>query len=354
VSKARPREEVAKLVAYDAPEPSADIVLVANENPENLPEPVLDEMQRLMTELSFNRYPDPRAQELCKALAEANGVAPENVICGNGGDEILVMCCLAFGGAGRTALTFPPTFAMFSIISASTGTALRAVPRRDDFTLDIDAACEAAAGCDIVFLANPNNPTGTMESREAVADLARSARGLFVLDEAYCEFAGTTYADLLDEHDNVLVLRTFSKAFSMAGLRVGYALGSGELIAQLQKVRLPYNSNAFSQAAATIALQYRELFDERVGKIVSERERVMRILGETDGVTAYPSAANYILIRVGQADLVWQKLLDSGVLVRNFAGDERLDDFLRVTVGTADQNDHFLAALGRALPRWAT
>lgn len=352
--KIRPRDEIAGLAAYDAPEPLAEVVLVANENPDNLPRPVLDEIERIVKEIPFNRYPDPRALALRETLAEAGGVEPDNVIVGNGGDEILMMTCLAFGGAGRTALTFPPTFSMYGIIGTSTGTQVRAVPRLEDFSLNAADACEAAGGADIVFLSNPNNPTGNLEGREVVGELAETARGLVVLDEAYCEFAGVTYADLIDEHENVLVLRTLSKAFSMAGLRVGYALGGAELIGELQKVRLPYNSDAFSQVAARAAMGHRALFDERVRVIVDERRRVGELLAGMGGVHAFPSAANYILFRVDQAEFVWQKLLDSGVLVRSFPGDEYLSGCLRVTIGSAEENDRFLAALGRALPKWAT
>lgn len=352
--KIRPRDEVAALVAYDAPEPSAKVVLVANENPDNLPKLVLDEIVGITRTLSFNRYPDPRALALREALAEANGVGRDNVIVGNGGDEILVQTCLAFGGSGRTALTFPPTFSMYAIIGASTGTEVRSVSRREDFSLDRDSALAAAADCDLVFLSNPNNPSGTLEERETIAALAKAAKGLVVLDEAYCEFTGTTFADLIGESENVLVLRTLSKAFSMAGLRVGYALGSGEAIGQLHKVRLPYNSNAFSQAVAVCALKYRDLFDERVREIVGERDRVAALLADTQGVDPIPSSANFILMRVAEAELVWEKLLDAGILVRSFPGDELLDNYLRVTIGSRAENDRFLAALGRALPKWTT
>lgn len=353
MSKLNPRENIRGLVGYDAPEPSADVILVANENPDNVPAPVLAEIELIAAEMAFNRYPDAGARALREALAEANGVTPENVITGNGGDEILLMSCLVFGGAGRTVLTFPPTFSMFSIIGRSAGTQVREVRRGGDFSIDVDAAREAAAEADIVFLANPNNPTGNFESRDVVQDLARAAKGIFLLDEAYCEFAGATYADLIDEYENMLVLRTFSKAFSMAGLRVGYALGGTDLIGELQKVRLPYNSNAFSQAVATAALKYRSHFEEGIEAIKAERERVIGALADMAGVRPFPSAANYVLMRVNEAPLVWQKLLDSGVLVRSFPGDEHLDSFLRVTIGSRQENDRFLAALGRALPRWA-
>lgn len=353
VTKLNPRKEIERLVAYDAPEPAAEVVLVANENPDNVPAPVLAEVELIAAETAFNRYPDPQARELRGALAEANGVTAENIITGNGGDEILMMTSLAFGGAGRAALTLPPTFSMFAIIGITTGTTVREVPRAKDFSIELDAACEAAADADIVFLANPNNPTGNFESRETVEKLARAAKGIFVLDEAYCEFAGTTYADMLDEYENLLVLRTFSKAFSMAGLRVGYALGGVDLIGELHKVRLPYNSNAFSQAVATAALKYREHFQERIDAIVAERERVIGVLADMAGVRPHPSCANYVLMRVNEAPLVWQKLLDSGVLVRSFPGDDYLDSYLRVTIGSRAENDRFLAALGRALPRWA-
>lgn len=347
--KIRPRDEVAALVAYDAPEPSAEVILVANENPDNPPQPVLDEIAKIAASLSFNRYPDPRALALCEALARANGVDPASVIVGNGADEILVMACLAFGGAGRTVLTFPPTFSMYDIIGRSTGTKIRSVRRRDDFSVDLARAEEAAAGADIVFLANPNNPTGNLAARSVVEHLARSARDLLVLDEAYCEFAGVTYADMIDDYENVLVLRTFSKAFSMAGLRVGYALGPTEVIGELAKVRLPYNSNAFSQATAVAAMAHRPLFEERIRAIVAERERVAVELSAMTGVEPLPSSANFLLVRVTDAGIVWQSLLDGGVLVRSFPQDATLRDYLRVTIGSRADNDRFLAELKKAM-----
>lgn len=353
MSKINPRPEVGRLSAYEAPEPAAEVNLAANENPENLPEPVLERIREIAASTAFNRYPDARTLELRKSLAETNGVRLENVIVGNGGDEILVHVCLAFGGMQRASLTFPPTFSMYEIISTSTGTVSSSVRRRADFCVDEDEALRAAAESDLVFLANPNNPTGTLESRETVERLASATKGLFVLDEAYCEFAGVTYLDLLDELENLLVLRTFSKAFSMAGLRVGYLIARPEVISELQKVRLPYNSNVFSQSAALAATQYKSLFDERIRAIVSERERVRQELEEVRGIEVLPSRANFLLLRVLERDAyeVWQRLLEQGVLVRNFTGDELLDRYLRVTIGLRTENDRFLAALGDALNR---
>ncbi len=351
MSKINPRSEVARLSAYEAPEPAADVILAANENPSNLPEPVLERIKEIAASTAFNRYPDARTADLRSAIARANGVQAENVIVGNGADEILVHVCLAFGGTQRSSLTFPPTFSMYEIIATSTGTVSRSVGRRNDFYVDTDEALRVASESDLVFLANPNNPTGTMESRETVERLASATKGLFVLDEAYADFAGVTYLDLLDELENFLVLRTFSKAFSMAGLRVGYLIARPEVIAELQKVRLPYNSNAFSQAAALAALEYRTLFRERIETIVAERERVREALDGIEGVAAMPSEANFLLVRILGRDAydAWRALLDRGVLVRNFPGDELLEQYLRVTIGLREENDRFLAALREAL-----
>ncbi|RJQ52485.1 MAG: histidinol-phosphate transaminase [Actinobacteria bacterium] len=351
MGKINPRPEIARLRAYEAPEPTASVILAANENPDNLPAPVLEEIREIAASTAFNRYPDARVLELRKALARQNGVEVENVIVGNGGDEILVQVCLAFGGMQRASLTFPPTFSMYEIISVSTGTAVVSVPRRADFSVDEEEALRAAAGADLVFLSNPNNPTGNLEGVEAVERLASATKGLFVLDEAYHEFAGVTYLDLIDELENLLVLRTFSKAFSMAGLRVGYLIARPEVIAELQKVRLPYNANAFSQAAALAALKYRPLFEERIRTIVAERERVREALGEVRGVEVLPSRANFLLLRLDGIDAfeLWRELLERDVLVRNFAGDERLERCLRVTIGSRAENDAFLAALGEAI-----
>ncbi len=245
-----------------------------------------------------------------------------------------------------------PAFSVYSIDAALTQTEIVEVPRKDDFSLDGDAILERLSEGDIsiVVLTSPNNPTGDIVEEALVREILRSTDALVVLDEAYGEFSETTTAHLLDEYSNLAILRTFSKAYSLAGVRLGYLLASHEVISGLLTVRQPYSVDAVSQAIGCAVCANVGLYSSPVRQTISRREVLLDKLSCITGVEAFPSRANYIMIRVSNAECVWEAMVkESGVLVRDLSSSRGLENCLRVTVGTDDENDQMLDALASAI-----
>ena len=335
------------LVPYDPKYLPAEALLSANENPRDVEESVRREIMEEVAAVAFNRYPDPLANDLRDLIAEANGLSREQVLVGNGGDELLFNIALAWGGAGRKMLNLPPTFSVYAANARLTGTEVVNVARRADFSIDEEAVLErlGAGDIDIVVITSPNNPTGELAREEFVVRVLESTDALVLVDEAYFEFARCSVLSHLAEHKNLIVLRTFSKAYSLAGVRMGYVLAHADVIRELIKVRQPYSVDAVSQAIARVVYRNRACFDARIDEIIAERARVSSALAALPGVKPYPSDANYILFTLEAADQAWAHLYDRGVLVRDFSSSAMLEGSLRVSIGTPDQNDAFLAAL---------
>ncbi len=344
----RPREAVAGLDAYDPEHHDVLINLSANENSYGLPAAVRSKIDVLSASLALNRYPDPLATDVRKLIGKREDLPSARIVVGNGGDELIQQLLLAYGGAARRAVAFTPTFVMYGILSELTATEFTPLPRGPDFALRADFGAQAReAGADIIFVCTPNNPSGNLVSNSEIAELAREfPRSLVVVDEAYHEFSRETARALLDRFENLIILRTFSKAFSLAGLRLGYMLASEEVIANILKVKLPYNVNVFSQAAAAVLLGNLGQVETVIGEIISERDRLFKALSAISGLTPYPSAANFILVGCAPgATKVWRRLLDEGILVRNFDRAPGLDNCLRITVGTREENDRVVEVL---------
>jgi histidinol-phosphate aminotransferase len=341
-----PRPEIGALRPYRPAAKLPEVRLHANENPFPLPAEVMDEIAAAVRELPLNRYPDPEATELRAELGAYVGLDPAWIWPGTGSNEILLNACLAYGGPGRTALLFTPTYAMHRLQATIAGLTVRTVARRDNFTLDIDAALSAISELapEIVFVCTPDNPTGVLTFPEDIVRIADVAPGLVIVDEAYHEFAGVTLADRLDDYGNVIVVRTMSKAFGMAGARMGYALAQPDTLEPLVAVRMPYGQSALNQAAAVVALRHRDKILEAVQLLVGERDRVIEALRKMDGVTVFPSLANFVLFRPPDAASMLAGLADRGVAVRDMSHIEGCEGCLRVTTGTPDENDRFLQA----------
>lgn len=347
-----PRPELEALTPYDAKDVRVEVALASNENPLNLPDDVLRKVSERVRDFRFNRYPDPTATELRKLIADANGLDPENVLVGNGGDELIFDLLLAWGGPGRTLLDMPPTFTMYAIDAESTGTARVAIPRLGDFTVDEGAVLARVreGDIDIVMVANPNNPTGGLCDESFLIELIESTDAIVLVDEAYFEFSRHTMRPHMSRHKNLVLLRTFSKAFSLAGLRVGYLLGDADVVCELMKVRQPYSVNAFSQMVAATVFRERPLFEQAISDIIRERERVMHGLSIMHGVEVFPSEANFVLFRVEHASALWRDLMHNySVLVRDFSRSPGLEDCLRVSIGTPEEMSRFLGAMDELL-----
>ncbi|MBE0476980.1 MAG: histidinol-phosphate transaminase [Coriobacteriia bacterium] len=347
-----PRTDLAELVPYDAKDVRAEVVLASNENPHDLPGEITDKIADRLRAVGFNRYPDPLANGLRDLIAEANGLERGNVLVGNGGDELILDLLLAWGGPGRTLLDMPPTFTMYAIDARVTGTRLLAVPRREDFSVDADAALERLAGgdADIVVVSHPNNPTGTLTPETVLIDILNATDALVLVDEAYFEFSRHTMRPHMERHPNLVILRTFSKAFSLAGLRVGYLLAHEDVVRELTKVRQPYSVDRFSQSVASMVFRERAGFEAGVREIIRNREVLLHGLSSLPGVTVFPTEANFVLFRVEHASALWRDLLHGhSVLIRDFSRSAGLADCLRVTVGTQEENERFLKAVEAVL-----
>lgn len=346
------RDDLADLAPYGAPQLDVPVRLNTNETAEPPPAAFLAEVGRRLSSLELNRYPDRRATAVREALGEPYGLGPDRVWAANGSNEVLQQLFQAYGGPGRQVVVTRPGYSMYPSLARVMLTEFVEHDLPDDFVPTVsDARAMGEHGAHLTVLANPNNPTGMAVDLDVVRELHDASTGLVVLDEAYVEFAptGTSAVSLLDECERLVVVRTFSKAYRLAGLRLGYLLAHPWVIDDLRKVRLPYHLDAMKQVAALVAIEQTETFLEHRSRVASERERILAGLRAMAGVEAFDSIANFILFRVDDPGAVFDRLLAEGVLVRDFSAKPRLGGCLRVTVGTAEENDRFLDALGVAL-----
>jgi histidinol-phosphate aminotransferase len=346
------REDLRGRTPYGAPQLDVEFRLNTNENPYPPPPALVEDVTRAVAEAAANlhRYPDRDAvalrTELAAYLSSSTGVplAVQNLWAANGSNEVLQQILQAFGGPGRTALGFEPSYSMHPIIAAGTRTEWAPTPRREDFTLDTAAAASvlAARKPDIAFVTSPNNPTGGSIPLDELRSLIEAAPGLIVVDEAYAEFSSQPSAvTVLAEYPaKLIVSRTMSKAFAFAGGRLGYLAAAPAIIDALQLVRLPYHLSVVTQAAARAALRHADETLASVHKLAKERDRVMESLRDL-GFAVVPSDANFVLFgQFTHAPTTWRSYLDQGVLIR----DVGIPGHLRVTIGTPTENDAFLAA----------
>jgi histidinol-phosphate aminotransferase len=353
------REELRGIAPYGAPQLDVPVQLNVNENPYGPSEAVADDIAKSVAAVAstLNRYPDREFTELREALASflntsgGHGITADQVWAANGSNEVMLQLLQAFGGPGRVALSFAPTYSMYPEYARDAMTTWVVGRRKEDFSLDLDAAREMVheQRPDVVLLPSPNNPTGTALPPEAVTTLCDASAsdghsGIVVVDEAYGEFrrAGTPSAlELLPRHRNLVVSRTMSKAFALAGARVGYLAAAPEICDAIRVVRLPYHLSAVTQATALAALRHAPELLGRVDELRAERDETVRWLRER-GLTVADSDANFALFgRFADRHAVWQGLLDRGVLIRETGP----DGWLRVSIGTPEEMQEFRTAL---------
>ena len=347
------RPEIRALCAYHVA-PAKDMVkLDAMENPYPLPAGLAAEMGARLARVAVNRYPDPTAPGLKARLRDAMQI-PEHLdlLLGNGSDEVLQVIAMAIARPGAVALAPEPSFAMYRMSAIACGLRYVGVPLAADFSLDEPALLRAIERerPAVTWIAYPNNPSGNLFPREAILAIVAAAPGLVVVDEAYYAFSGgATLMDEVGRHPNLLLVRTLSK-LGLAGLRLGAAIGGRDWLAELEKLRLPYNVNVLSMAAAELLLDHRDVLEAQTRAIVAERARLEAALDRMAAVQRFPSAANFVLVRVPDAPRAFEGLRQRGILVRNFHGSHPLlEHCLRLTVGTPDENDRLLQALVPAL-----
>ena len=345
----RPRPELGRLSAYrllrDAP-----VKLNQNESPVDWPDDDKAQVLARVAAREWNRYPAD-SDALRRAFARHVGVEPEMVAVTSGSNEGILAVVETFA-SGRAAVLTAPGYSMSVPLAVVGGAQVRAVRLRENFSLDVAAMVREARapGAAVVFLASPNNPTGMPFARADIEAVIEASGGIVVVDEAYAQFTDESFVPELARHPNLVVLRTFSKAFALAGARVGWIVARAPVIAEIVKALPPYNVNIFAQEVALAALERPELVQERVRAIVAERSRLFQALAAVAGVETFPSRTNFILFRTGLAapDLM-ERLLAQGVLVRDVSSQPMLERCLRVTVGTREDNDRFLEALRLSL-----
>ncbi len=350
------RPEIQALHAYQVSDATGLVKLDVMESPYRLPPPLAAAIGQLVSEVALNRYPVPSANELRALIRRVMQVpAGCDVLLGNGSDECIQYITAAVAREGAVVMAPAPSFAMFSMHALFFRLRFVGVALREDFSLDADAflAAMAKERPALVWIAFPNNPTGNAFPVGDIERIIRAAPGLVVIDEAYQPFAGATFMPRLAEFENMVVMRTVSK-IGMAGLRLGYVCGRPEWIEAFNKTRSPFNVNVLTEAVAIKLLQNKEVLDAQAAQVLGERERLRPELARLGGLTVYPSAANFLLVRVsggkGAGSRVFEKLKAQGVLVKDFSGGHPLlENCLRLTVGTPEENRILLTALREAL-----
>ncbi len=348
------RPEIRAVQAYHVPDATGMIKLDAMENPYTWPTAMREAWQRLLSATDVNRYPDPAATALSERLKKSLDIpAKMSVVLGNGSDEIIQMLAMAVAAPGRSVMAPEPGFVMYRLIANVVAMDYIGVPLKRDFSLDMPAMLAEIKTQQpaLIFLAYPNNPTGNMFSKQDVNAILEAADGLVIVDEAYHAFADHSFMGELGNYPNLLVMRTLSK-LGLAGLRLGILAGPKQWLAEIDKVRLPYNINVLTQVSADFALQHAEVFAQQTAAIRADRTLLISALEDIAPLEVFPSAANFVLFRVpkGRGGEIFDKLKQSGILIKNLsANGGLLSDCLRVTVGKPEENRAFIKSLTAAL-----
>lgn len=344
---------VRQIAAYTLAARRAAIKLNQNENPFDLEERIKRRVVEQALERPWSRYPEFNPKELLERLAAFSGWKADGILCGNGSNELIEALLLVTVGAGTRVVVPETTFTLYALLTKVLGGDVLTVPLGPELEYDAAELRKLRVGVDapLTIVCSPNNPTGGVMPLREIARMCEEADGLVVIDEAYHEFSRQSAVPLLAEHPNLVVLRTFSKAMAMAGLRVGYLLAAPELAREINKARLPYNLNFFSQMAATAALDEWDALRKTVDRLIEARDDLLHKLYRVPGVKPYPSQANFILFELQEADAkaVFEAIYKRGVLVRDVTAYPRLQRCLRVSIGSEEQNEAFLAALRHAL-----
>ena len=348
------RPEILALSAYHVPSAEGMIKLDAMENPYTLPLILREEISQLAEDAHINRYPDPGAASLKAILRDTLSIPSEMAIMlGNGSDEIIQVIALATARPGAVLMGVDPGFAMFRIIATFCGMNYVGVPLAADFSIDLEAMLAAISQHQpaVIFLAYPNNPSGNLFDPQAICRIIEATPGIVIVDEAYQAFADATFMDMLTQYPNLLLMRTLSK-LGLAGLRLGLLVGRPEWLAQLEKLRLPYNVGVMTQLVVERILQHYDILLEQAAAIKAERTILRARLATMEGVEVFPSDANFVLFRLNEASRIFQELQQHRILIKNLDGTHPLlKNCLRVTVGASDENTLFCKTLRRILEK---
>jgi histidinol-phosphate aminotransferase len=343
------KNSVLALRPYTLSPHRASVKLNQNENPWDAPAEIKQATLNRMKDRAWSRYPDFTPQRLHERLAEFSGWQSDGIIAGNGSNELIQALLMVTIGAGKRVLITEPTFALYRQITTVLGGEIVSVPLNRDLQFDVATLLEEIEKRqpEVTIICSPNNPTGCVISDEDLVVLLKAARGLIAVDEAYHEFASHSVVPLLRDHENLVVLRTFSKAMAMAALRVGYLLAAPGLVREIAKAVLPYNLNAFSQIAAEVAI---EMFEAKLRPLVeaicAERDRLYVELARIPGLVPVQSQANFMVVHSNQEPKrIFAELMKRDILIRDVSGYPMLNDYFRVSVGTPAENEVLLEAL---------
>ncbi len=343
------KSRVRELRPYSLRPERPRVKLNQNENPWDTPSRIKRETVRRLNDCAWSRYPNFVPQALHERLAEFSAWKAGGIVTGNGSNELIQALLMVTIGVGKRVLISEPTFALYRQIATVLEGEVITRPLNYDLTYDVKALKDTVGGLqpEVTIVCSPNNPTGCVISDDDLRSLLQSTTGLVVVDEAYHEFADHSVVPLLRKHDNLVVLRTFSKAMAMAGLRAGYLLAAPELAAEISKALLPYNLNIISQTAAEVAIEmYEDELRPLVRQIISERGRLHDALNSIDGLTPLASRANFILVRSAiDPRQVFAELLNQNILIRDVSSYPMLSEYFRVSVGTPEENDLLIGGL---------
>ncbi len=338
---------IRSLPVYHLAPDETEVKLNQNENPFDWPEPIKREVAEYCLARPWNRYPEFIPKELLSALAKYAGVGPDAVIAGNGSNEMLLVLLLSVASPDRPVIICTPTFSVYRLLSKAVGSRDLPVSLREGLSFNVDAIIDACRlnPRSLLILCSPNNPTGGALTETEIRAIFENHAGMVLLDQAYVEFGGYNAVELLDHYPNLIITRTFSKAIGGAGLRLGYMLGNPQIISAIKAAKLPYNVNFFTAHVATVLTSHPEVLDRNRAIITSERESLFSTLKELPLDNVYPSQANFILIRTDKKEKLNDHLRNAGILVRDVSSYPMLENCLRLSVGTPEENSRLKHSL---------
>ena len=342
------RKDLSAMPSYDGVERDYAIKVNANECNFNLPPLVEERVLSRLSRLAFNRYPNEQYDDLREQIARNFSVDIEQILIGSGSSEIIEKVFYAFGGSARRRIVFPqPSFSMYKIYAKAAEAQAIVFELDENFDLDVDRYIRAVreSEAQLAVVCNPNNPTGNVLTVDQIEEIARNIDCAFLLDEAYVEFYGHSAVNLVRKYPHLIVARTFSKAYGLAGARVGYMIANRDVTRMIEKTFMPYHMNSLSLATADIAYQMRDEFVPRIQMMIAERKRMSEQLKTLDGVKVYPSETNFVLMKYARADELARRLEERDIGVRFFIGNPRLENCLRISMGRREENDAWFAEI---------
>lgn len=340
-------KEIRELAPYHLTPENQRIKLNQNENPFDWPLEIKQKITKRCVDRVWSRYPEFIPQKLNAILAEYTGVSSDMIISGNGSNEILLTLCLALTNIHRPVIVFQPTFTVYKLLLKGLGRKLQLMNLNNDFSYDVKGILSLPQELkqSVLIVCSPNNPTGNSLSENELHEILNGFEGFIILDQAYIEFGGFNAISLLKDYPNLIITRTFSKALGGAGIRLGYLLGTPEIVAQINKIKLPYNINFFTEYIASEFLAHKDLIKKNIALILNQRDIVFDFLKTLPFQNVYPSDTNFLLIRTEDKEALFSYLKKNDVLIRDVSAYPMLKNCLRISIGTEEENNVLMKTL---------